>query len=374
MRVKATIWAGFATALVLAVITALAYQSITRIFETNQREMLDHIVDEVRIQLLEIGRLVTTEAQLIAALPEIPGMISSCDRDRLLELLRDGYDIQHRHFGISVEQLNRIDGSVLLRLHNPSFFGDNVADTGEMVVTAHTTGEAQSGVEIGTSGLRVRGVAPVTDAGKIVGSIEFGIDMAPLLTALKAHTNADYAVLVDDRLFRSLATRAKIEDDDNFKVFNGLRIDSTTDLPLISKLAQFANLSIAKDRRYGEVEVDNVLYGSVTVPLVDYSGKAIGTIFAARSFEADQHQMRRNLVQMISMVAAGTVLMVAIILIVFNGMVLRPVTQLAGVARAWAEGKDAALPTGVSGPVADLVASLRALKARDDTVRREPVP
>jgi len=51
MRVKATIWAGFATALVLAVITALAYQSITRIFETNQREMLDHIVDEVRIQL-----------------------------------------------------------------------------------------------------------------------------------------------------------------------------------------------------------------------------------------------------------------------------------------------------------------------------------
>ncbi len=89
---------------------------------------------------------------------------------------------------------------MLLRLHSPAHFGDNFTSNRQIVVTVHSTGKAQSGLEIGTSGLAVRGVAPLADGGKTVGSIEFGTKLEPVLAALKAATNADYAVLVDDRL------------------------------------------------------------------------------------------------------------------------------------------------------------------------------
>ena len=373
MRIKATVWAGLASVAILSIISCISYQSIVRTSETDQRATLDGIVDEVRAQISNIGRLVTAEAELIAVLPTVPKLVAAGSRDQLLELLRDGYDIQHRHFGVGVEQLNGVDNRVLLRLHHPASFGDSL-NTRQIVVTVHTTGEPQSGVEIGTSGLRVRGVAPIADAGKTVGSIEFGMEMQPILASLKAATNADYAVLVDDRLFRSLATNASAEGGAPVTVINGLRFDSTTDQPLITKLAQSIDISISKDRRYGDVMLDNVHYGTVTVPLLDYSGKAIGTIVASYSFEAGQHQLKRDLVLMIALVAAGTVVMVGIILAVFNGMVLRPVTQLAKAARAIADGKDATLPKDAFGPIADLAASLRALKDRGEAAKKEPAP
>jgi hypothetical protein len=91
------------------------------------------------------------------------------------------------------------------------------------------------------------------------------------------------------------------------------------------------------------------------MPLLDYSGKAIGTIFASRSFEADLHQMRRDMVLMISLVMSGTVLMVAIIFLAFNGMVLRPVRKMAETVRNFAGDTEVEWPKGASGPVADLV-------------------
>ena len=367
MRIRATVWAGLAAVLVLAVITALAYESIRQTFETNQRATLDGLVDEVRAQISHVGRMVSAEAELIAALPAVPKLVAAGSRDQLLEMLRGGYDIQHRRFGLGVEQLNSAGGHVVLRLHNPASFGDDFTHTRQIVVTVHTTGESQSGVEIGTSGLRVRGVAPIADAGKTVGSIEFGMEMGPVLSSLKAASNADYAVMVDDQLFRSLATSSHGEGGAQPTIINGLRVDSATDLPLIAKLTSSVDVSIAKDRRYGEAVADKVHYGTVTVPLLDYSGKAIGTIFVARSFESDVHEMRRDLALMIAMVAAGSVLMVAIILIVFRGMVLRPVTALAATARAWAEGKEAKLPKGGEGPVANLAAALTTLKAKGET-------
>ena len=364
MRVKATVWAGLASALVVVVITSLAYLSVARTFETNQRATLDGIVDGVRSELTNVGRLVTSQAELVAALPTVPKLVAAGSRDQLLELLRSGYDIQHRHNGIGVEQLNGIDGHVLLRLHSPAHFGDLFTSNRQIVVTVHSTGEAQSGLEIGTSGLAVRGVAPLADGGKTVGSIEFGTKLEPMLAALKAASNADYAVLVDDRLLKALATSS--EGGSNLPVFNGLRVDSATDLPLISKLARSLDLSVSKDRRYGETEVDNIRYGTVMMPLLDYSGKAIGTIFVARSFDADLHQLRRDTVQLVSAGAAGVILIVTIILLLFNGMVLRPVELLAKAARSAADGKDAELPKGVSGSLGDLADSIRTLKVRGD--------
>ena len=82
MRIKATVWAGFASVLVLAVITALAYESIRQTFETNQRATLDGLVDEVRAQISHVGRMVSAEAELIAELArrDIPFYVASISR------------------------------------------------------------------------------------------------------------------------------------------------------------------------------------------------------------------------------------------------------------------------------------------------------
>ncbi len=372
MRVKATVWAGLVSALILAIITYMADQSVVRTFTTNQRAVLDGIAEGVRSEIANTGRLVSSEAELIASLPAVPKLVATGARDPLLEMLRTGYDIEHRHVGVSVEQLNSMDGRVLLRLHKPDHFGDNFTANRQIVVTVHSTGEPQSGLEIGTSGLAVRGVAPIKDADKTVGSIEFGTKLEPVLAALKAATNAEYAVLVDDRLLKALATSA--DSGNAMPVFNGLRVDSATDLPMISKLAKSLDLSISKDRRYGEALLDKIHYGTVMMPLLDYSGKAIGTIFAVRSFETDLHEIQRDTVQLISACAGGVVLLVIVILLLFNGLVLRPVGLLAKATRAIAEGKDTNLPKVAPGPIGELADSIRALKARGDAAGKEAAP
>ncbi|MEI7608184.1 MAG: cache domain-containing protein [Rhodospirillaceae bacterium] len=356
----------------MVLITYMADQNVVRAFSTNQQAVLDGIAEGVRSEIANTGRLVSAQAELVASLPSVPKLVAAGSRDQLLELLRAGYDIEHRHVGVSVEQLNSINGLVLLRLHKPEHFGDNFTSNRQIVVTVHSTGEPQSGLEIGTSGLAVRGVAPISDAGKTVGSVEFGTKLEPVLAALKAATNADYAVLVDDRLLKALATSA--DSGNAMPVFNGLRVDSATDLPLLTKLAKSLDFSVSKDRRYGETQLDKIHYGTAMMPLLDYSGKAIGTIFAMRSFEADLHEIGRGSVQLISACAGGIVVLVIVILLLFNGMVLRPVGLLAKATASLAEGKEANLTKVAPGPIRELADSILALKARGESARKETAP
>ena len=70
--------------------------------------------------------------------------------------------------------------------------------------------------------------------------------------------------------------------------------------------------------------------------------------------------------QLVSAGAAGVILIVTIILLLFNGMVLRPVELLAKAARSAADGKDAELPKGGADSLGDLAESIRTLKVRGD--------
>jgi GAF domain-containing protein/HAMP domain-containing protein len=133
-------------------------------------------------------------ATSIANRPDIQSLTAARDQQSLqnllttlFEQLKDQYNVVH---------FNVIDdrGVIITRLDDPETFGDYVVYNGAVSTTLNS-GEATGGFEVDSSGLSMRGVAPVVYDGKFVGMIEVGIDYAENFTNLMQQaTRADFVI------------------------------------------------------------------------------------------------------------------------------------------------------------------------------------
>ncbi|NVK23529.1 MAG: hypothetical protein HWE10_01250 [Gammaproteobacteria bacterium] len=84
-------------------------------------------------------------------------------------ILKEQYNVKHFQF-------HSPQSSSVVRLHDPSIFGDDLSDFRHTVVKVNSDKVPVSGIESGVYGLSVRGVAPVfSKYGKHLGSIEIGL-------------------------------------------------------------------------------------------------------------------------------------------------------------------------------------------------------
>jgi hypothetical protein len=87
-----------------------------------------------------------------------------------------------------------------------------------MVIDVHkenkelTNESSIGGIEIGVAGFGIRGVAPIIDNGKLVGSFEFGFDHTHLIEQIAKTTNTSIAILLDKKMFKTT------DDDSSSKI------------------------------------------------------------------------------------------------------------------------------------------------------------
>jgi methyl-accepting chemotaxis protein len=154
------------------------------------------------------GRAARTVSIALAALPPVADAFAKADRDTLASLL-GGTQKELQGQGVPFITLHLPTGIVLLRVHDPKSFGDDVSERRPTVVAANKTGTPIGGIEIGRGdSISVVATTPIMRAGKSLGDIDVGVPLGkPFVDRAKQRLGVDLAVRVfDGSSFKTLAS------------------------------------------------------------------------------------------------------------------------------------------------------------------------
>lgn len=358
MKIRVILAAILGTSFVVGALSAFLYAQLAASLTRDAADGLRGLAMQVDEEIAGTARDLAARAELVAAMPPLRDALAANDREAAVALLGGAYTALASRYGLTNAQVNSAaSNTVLHRFHAPRDAGDDFTRNRQIIVAAHGANQAQMGVEIGASGVRVRGAAPVGN-GRVLGSVEFGVELQPLLEALRARTNADFATLIDRRLMPAAPAGEA-------RLLGGLRGDSSTNWPLMERLQEARGITLVKEPTFAFPELGGVPHGAVTIPLLDYSGAEIGVIVAARSLAADQRALRRLAIAVIAGGLIAEIGLIGIILLLYRGLLLRPVATLAEAVEGL--GTETAIALPKTGTAAALDRLIRAVQQQRQT-------
>jgi methyl-accepting chemotaxis protein len=154
-------------------------------------------------------------AAAVAAAPEVVEAFAREDRARLLALTAPMLQALRRE-GVAVDQFqfHHPPATSFLRVHQPARFGDDLSGFRSTVVSANRERRPIRGLEGGVAGLGFRGVQPVLQEGRHLGTVEFGLALGqPFLQALRERLGVEAALHApgaDGALARLAATEESL--------------------------------------------------------------------------------------------------------------------------------------------------------------------
>lgn len=307
---------------VLTVLSARLFSGLTDSVEKSQFELMQAIFDTA---LRDAENKALARAELLAALPVTRQAVAAKDRQALLDNFAAMFEGQKERHGVDQVQFHVPPATSLLRLHAPTLFGDDLTRFRPMVVAVNRDKVSAKGLAIARSGPAIFGVAPVNDpAGSHAGSVEFGIDFAPILAAMKSAYDIEFALFIEEKPLREFASAvdpAVFSDQNRVGRFV---LMETTNGALMRGLAGDADISVLSEPTTYTREAQGVPYGVMLVPLRDGAGQSLGVVAAARDFSGSRAASGRSLVWQICLAAFAIVILAGAIIVVIRGFLLRP--------------------------------------------------
>ena len=290
-----------------------------------EHDALDHQADiwarELRVDLDEA---VTYEAQALAqtlrvigAQPQLKQALAQQATDRLRSDWMTVFDQLRIKDGVTHFSFIGPGRESMLRLHMPAPGGDRVDR--HAVLDAERSGDGAWGVEADSSGtLSLRAVQPVFDNGHLLGYVELGKDLHPLLATPRRSTEHGYlyAILLQkehiDRPRWERAMQAMARDatwDDLPRHVVEYHDPKLTVAALADILARFGS-----DPAHGTAEVDGRIWDLQAAPLGMVGGTDLGELVVVRDVTDSVHAIGRRaavLALTTLLVAASTLLLFA---------------------------------------------------------------
>jgi Double sensory domain of two-component sensor kinase len=223
----------------------------------------------------QAGKFALALAESTARRPDIATPLAAGDKAKLQALSQGAYDYLSRQAGVQIYGYHSPDIRYLLRMHRPDLGGDDISGFRPMVVAANKLKRAQSGIEIGVAGLGIRGIALIEQGETLLGTMEVGLDLRPLIESVKSSTNADIAVVLAPAM-------SGIALDPKLSVFGDLALALSSDDDLAKALLKSGQFRITKDIQVSSVVVDGRPYSLIAQPLVDFSGRQVGATVALK--------------------------------------------------------------------------------------------
>lgn len=237
----------------------------------------------------QAGKFALSLAESTARRPDVAAPLEAGDRAKLQALSQGAYDYLAKQAGVQIYGYHSPDIRYLLRMHRPDLSGDDISGFRPMVVAANKLRRAQSGVEIGVAGIGIRGIALVEKGEKLLGTMEVGLDIKPIVETVKSTTNADVAVVVVPGL-------AGVALDPKLPTNNGMTLALSTDDDLARALLKGVMLRITKEIQVLSIAVEGRSYSMISIPLVDFSGKQVGATIALKPYsERETHRIATEL-------------------------------------------------------------------------------
>ena len=321
----------------LTLISNRLFGGLTAAVEESQFQLMQSILDAA---LRNAANEALARAEIIASLPTTKQAVAAGDRTRLLAEYAEMFTAQKERRGVDQAQFHVPPAQSLLRLHNPTVFGDDLARFRPIVVAVNRERAARKGLAIARRGPAIFGVAPIQDAqGKHLGSFEFGLEFGPLLDGLKAAYDLDFTLFVEEKLLREFArglNPAMLSDQNRVGRF--IRFH-TTNGALMKELAGDADISaVSEPVRYAR-DAQGLPHGVLLVPLRDGAGDPLGVVAVVRDFSGSRAAAGRSLIWQISLAIIAVVILSGAVIVVVRGFLLRPLEVLYGRLAALAAGE-----------------------------------
>jgi methyl-accepting chemotaxis protein len=243
------------TAVVIALTFTLVMERLTLQAEETQ---LAGLFGNLTAELEAEGQRALSLAGLVAGNPAATGAFAAEDRDALLAMYGPGFDDMKARFGVRQFQFHTPPATSFVRVHKPEKFGDDLSGFRETVVRANTTRIPVKGLERGVAGLGMRGVTPVFDSGRHIGSVEFGLSFGqPFFESFAETYGVSVALYLEG-------------EDGSFEVF------ATTHEGTEYIGTQALRQALDGTPVMRQVETDTANLGVMARPVTDYQGSAIG--------------------------------------------------------------------------------------------------
>lgn len=296
-----------------------------------ERRELDLVASQMRSALESQMNKASARAALVASLPPVREAFRARETDKLLKLLESGMQLQRDEFGVREAHFALAPATSFLRIFDPSApSGEDMSSFRPMLVAAHNTQEPQSGLSVGRRGLSIRGVRPIADSEGPVGSFEIGMSFTDVLDQIREVVGFEAAVFVDDDLMREVATRTVRPDSE--RIIGIYQVLEATNWEAIKPLISASLLADTREVRFETPTIGDTAYGLVLMPLLSPTGKRIGVLVASHPLENYRKQSRLSLTYTLAGIALQIFILGGVLMIVINGMFMRPLRALAEIA------------------------------------------
>ena len=256
-------------ALILGAMLWHQHESVERVADRDRAAQMRLVGSLLDANFDQAAKFSLALAETFARNPQIREALAAGDRARLEALSKDAYQYLSRQASVQIFGYHSPDLRYLLRMHRPDQHGDDISSFRAMVVAANRLRRSQTGVEIGIAGIGIRGVAPIEQGGTLLGSVEAGLDIRPMLELVKTATNSEIAVVAATSL-------SGVALDPKLASVGDLSIMAATNEALFARFLRAVPTRPVRDVEISTRRLDGQSYGVMAQPLVDFSGRLIG--------------------------------------------------------------------------------------------------
>ncbi len=279
-------------------------------------------------------------ATLVSEVPSIGGMFAKGDRPRLYAEMAPAFASLKKRFNLYQFQFHKAPAVSFLRMNDPEKYGDDLSAIRHTVMFVNTQKTGVKGLEIGRTGIGLRGVEPMIYKGYHYGSVEFGGDLLSVLEHIKRTFGVEVGITLSQQ---SAAIAFPDWQKQTAPIGDNIPYFSTnSDLTQnVLSPTLFRNAAISTG---GTVLVDQARsrgrdYSIAISPLIDYSGQKVGFLYIVKDRTETLGKIRRTLY--INLGVYGTILIIVSLSIGFaiTRNVINPVVELTRTADDISMGK-----------------------------------
>lgn len=297
---------------------------------TTQKHELESFIQDAMSAKADIG---LTNAINISKNKAVIDALSSKDREMAIRSLSSliGEFREHTKYNNIKVHIHDRDVRSFLRVWKPKKYGDDLSGFRQTVLAVKRDKKPIVGIELGRAGLVMRGLAPVMDAGRYVGSVEFMQGLNSIVKDAKKDFGLDVIILMDKQFLSTATALASAPNLGDFVL--AVRPD-VIDQAFFSSLANI-------DIRESEGVQTNETHLVISSPIKDFSGVIVGHTLVGKPISSVEQVIAKSedsLIRQVVIMAVMDVFILIFLVIIMRVAVSGPIGRLDEVARNLASG------------------------------------
>ncbi|AEY02901.1 methyl-accepting chemotaxis sensory transducer [Oceanimonas sp. GK1] len=286
----------------LVAITVLAMSffylaNANRLIAQAEKRELQGLYGAVRAQIDTQALFAEAMSAMVAAQPGVQSAFANGERERLAGQFLPVFKRLEQHYGVAQFQFHTAPATSFLRLHRPEKYGDDLSALRPTIVATNQSRAPVRGLDGGVAGIGIRGLSPIGQAGRHLGSVEFGLNLAQ---SFAEHFSQEFGAGIAIHAINSN------RPEQLASTIAGGSLNTAEQL-----LAAWRGETVL-----GREEQKDTHYATLARTLSDYAGNPIAVVEIAmdRSFYADNLAATRLFVGSLATVALLVAVLVALVL------------------------------------------------------------